>query len=982
MKKLVWGVLPLIVFFPGAATSLGLGGIEVDSALNQPLRAEITLLSVHPDELEDITVRLASPEAFERVGIERPVILQKLQFKPTVLNGRAIIDVISREPIREPFLDFLVEIVWPNGRMIREYTILLDPPVLMERRAAVAPAAPVVRQRAPSPALSPAPRAASAKPVSPRPSAVTTRSGPAPDTYRVRRGDTLSGIVRQVNSSNRVSSQQMMIAMLRANPEAFTNNSIHNLKSGAVLRIPDAGQASAVSQPEAVAEVASQNALWREYHARAAGRQVQSQETLPEARDEPGAVVAIQPRDTGTRADGNLEILAASETGDEAGANAGAGDGAAVDAALAREIAESRLVENEALKSRVAELEAMVTQQEHVITLQNEELSVLQDRLVAEDLALEGGITVTGEDVAVELDPESSLMAGVDPGLDEAGELPLVDLDLATGEPGLEDPAVDELVSQALEPETAVEVTEADVSVSPLEVSAEEVAQPPAGLLDRMLSDDRILYGLGGGAVLLALIGLWMVSRRRRDADESDDMADLFATGARTLPSAAVAGGTTTAVRTGASQDSTRIGEAAAVGESVDETPEVDTFERTAQVMVTGQVGAGLLDTGAMQPGIETNEQAVDEVVSEADVYVAYGLFQQAEDLLKGAIENAPDTEIYRAKLAEAYFRDDNREAFVETAQEMAAAGQNQGEFWNRVVAMGQEISPEHALFAGADTGGLKAKDFLSNKPESTDLDMSADEAGPTGTQAIESGIPGDDFSADATDTEMFEMPAGQTAAIESVEDDDKPLDFDLEGLDFGEGDTEVRSESREASLDEGATLDFEISELNVSDDLGASMESGDATDLGVSGDLPGETAAFGELHEDDFDLTDDATTEDDNVVDLSGVTPEGDVSQEEIETELVEGLEGLEDLAAHFEEDIQTEHRGQETTQFDPADFETEIMGIGPEGDSVTTKLDLARAFIDMGDADGARSTLEEVVREGDDHQRHEAEELLKQIA
>lgn len=976
MKKLVWGMLPLIVFLPGAATSLGLGGIEVDSALNQPLRAEITLLSVHPEELEDITVRLASPEAFERVGIARPAALQKLQFTPAVLNGRAIIDVISREPIREPFLDFLVEVLWPNGRMIREYTILLDPPVLMERRAAAAPVAPVVRRSAPVREPAPVRRAASASPAPPRPSVASPAGVPSQDSYRVRRGDTLSGIVRQVNPSNRVSSQQMMIAMLRANPQAFTRNSIHNLKSGAVLRIPDAAEAGAVSQPEAVAEVASQNALWREYHARAAGRQVQSQEALPEARGEQARVDVKTTGDAETRADGSLEILAGSETDEASGA--GSGDGAAVDAALAREIAESRAVENETLKARVAELEAMVSQQERVITLQSEELSVLQDRLVQEDVPPEAVVIESGEDIAAV--PQDEVLAGLDTDTVETTELPLVGEDLIATETETADPLMEEVVTQVLDPEAGVEVAETDVAVSAPEVSTEEVTPvAPAGLFDRFFADARILYGLGGGAVLLALIGLWMVGRRRREVDESDDMSELFTTGAHTLPAAAVAG--VGAVAHGAAAQAAIMGGKTPSDEgAAAEASEIDTFERTAQVMGTGQVGAGLLDTGAIQPGTETNEQAVDEVVSEADVYVAYGLFQQAEDLLKDAIEKDPDAEIYRAKLAEAYYRDDNREALVETAEGMAAAGKNHGEFWNRVVAMGQEISPEHTLFAGVDTGGLKAGDFIKDKPASTDLDMSADEPGQIGVQEVDSKqLP---ESAERVETEMLEMPVDGTLEVESIQGDDKPLDFDLDGLEFGAGDAETKGVSADASLDEAATLDFEISELDVSGELGETTDGGDAADLGVSGGFAGETAEFEEYLEEDPGLPGGETAEIENVVDLGGEPPEGQAAPDEVETEIVEGLDGLEDLAAHFEEDLSSTEPVQETTQFDPTDFETEIMGAGPEGDSVATKLDLARAFIDMGDAEGAKSTLEEVVREGDDHQRHEAEALLKQIA
>ena len=142
MRKLALVVLTGFLI-PGLAHALGLGEIKVDSALNQPLKAEITVLSANPDEVIDIVAKLADQEAFDRLGLERPYGLTKLQFKPAVRDGVPVIVVTTRQPVKEPFLDFLLDVRWPKGRLLREYTILLDPPVLMESRA-VATQAPEV----------------------------------------------------------------------------------------------------------------------------------------------------------------------------------------------------------------------------------------------------------------------------------------------------------------------------------------------------------------------------------------------------------------------------------------------------------------------------------------------------------------------------------------------------------------------------------------------------------------------------------------------------------------------------------------------------------------------------------------------------------------------------------------------------------------------------------------------------------------------
>ena len=134
-RKLLTVLIAGVLFVPTTGFTLGLGEIEVNSALNQRLNAEIELLSAEPEDTENIIVKLASRKEFSRAGLDRPYLLNDLRFKSEIIDGVAHIKVSSGSPIREPFINFLIEIDWPNGHLLREYTVLLDPPVFMTQAA-------------------------------------------------------------------------------------------------------------------------------------------------------------------------------------------------------------------------------------------------------------------------------------------------------------------------------------------------------------------------------------------------------------------------------------------------------------------------------------------------------------------------------------------------------------------------------------------------------------------------------------------------------------------------------------------------------------------------------------------------------------------------------------------------------------------------------------------------------------------------------
>ncbi|HET8698220.1 MAG TPA: FimV/HubP family polar landmark protein, partial [Gammaproteobacteria bacterium] len=271
-----WGVTPLLAA-PLGAWGLGLGDIELQSALNQPFQAQIVLVSATPEELAGLKIALAGDDAFSRYGLERPAFLSQLQFRiVTDRAGRSVVQVSSRESIAEPFVTLLVEATWPRGRLLREYTVLLDPPVLLPAPAAPTPVQPVETRRAePSepaapitrPAPPPAPRPQPATPPSiapsssPAPAPLSTSVSPEGTYGPVQRAETLWAIAERFRPDG-VSMNQMMVALFQANPQAFGGN-MNVLRVGAVLRMPQTSDLQNLSASTANAEVQRQTDEWQ-----------------------------------------------------------------------------------------------------------------------------------------------------------------------------------------------------------------------------------------------------------------------------------------------------------------------------------------------------------------------------------------------------------------------------------------------------------------------------------------------------------------------------------------------------------------------------------------------------------------------------------------------------------------------------------------------------------------------------------------------
>src|SRR3990167_4344827 len=366
------------------AHALGLGEVTLQSALNQPLVAEIELLEVRDLASNEVIPTLASPEAFTKAGVDRQFFLTDLKFTPVLKpNGKSVIRVTSSKPMREPYLNFLVEVLWPNGRLLREYTVLLDPPLYTPQ--SVIPAAAQMPVAAPAPAprvQAPAPRPASAavKPVAPTAPAAPAAPAAKPlegNEYKTTANDTLWEIAQRARAGGSV--HQAILAIHDLNPDAFIGSNINRLKSGQVLRLPDEQQVKSRAQGEAIAQVAEQNTAWRE------GRSVAASARQLDATKRTSAAATPAKLETGD----SLKLVAADSGKATAGSDKGAADSKALTDKLAvtQESLDSSRRENDELKGRMTDLQSQLDKLQRLIQLKDDQMAKLQADLAAQGQA-------------------------------------------------------------------------------------------------------------------------------------------------------------------------------------------------------------------------------------------------------------------------------------------------------------------------------------------------------------------------------------------------------------------------------------------------------------------------------------------------------------------------------------------------------------------------------------------------------------------
>lgn len=370
LRLALW--VPLL-FVSAPAWSLGLSEIEVDSALNERFSATIDLMDAGDLQKEEVLVSLASREDFDRVGVERFFYLTDMTFEVD-MRGAPKIRVGSSQVISEPYLNFLVEVRWPRGRLLKEYTVLLDPPTF-------------------SAAAAPAVQAPSSTPSQPQPAAERQTSGDrlaVPSRPQPRRqvtagdgevvsttDDTLWKIASRTLPSERVTVNQQMVAIQRLNPQAFIRNNINLLKAGYRLKLPTESEALATEHEDAVAMAREQTAAWRDPGAQ---QVADSTPTEPLRSQVDATAEPAQPQDTRPAGEGQVRIVA--NSGELSQGSAAEGDPAAAELLESNETLNRQVEELNYQLDREKELAATQLElKDRQLEVRDQELAQLQERL-------------------------------------------------------------------------------------------------------------------------------------------------------------------------------------------------------------------------------------------------------------------------------------------------------------------------------------------------------------------------------------------------------------------------------------------------------------------------------------------------------------------------------------------------------------------------------------------------------------------------
>ncbi|MDH4656663.1 MULTISPECIES: FimV/HubP family polar landmark protein [unclassified Pseudomonas] len=998
VRKLVLAIAAASALTSGVANALGLGEVTLRSSLNQPLDAEIELLEVRDLASAEVKPILASAEEFSKAGVDRQYFLQDLKFTPVVKpNGRSVIRVTSSKPVREPYLNFLVEVLWPNGRLLREYTLLLDPPLYSPQAAAAAAPKIPVAAPAPRPAVAPSPAPVRSAPatssVAPRPSAPAPAPVPAPapaakaptDQYRTTSRDTLWEIAERTRASGSV--HQAMLAIQDLNPDAFVDGNINRLKSGQVLRLPDEKQIASRTQAEAISQVQAQNTAWSEGRSLAGEGKRQLDATKRSSAD-------VAPEKVETQ--DSLRLVSAASGKASSGSDKGAnGESKALSDKLAvtQESLDSTRRENDELKSRMTDLQSQMDKLQRLIQLKDDQLAKLQSNMANQGKQAPAA-SATAAPAAVAAAPAQPAATPAQPAAaapaqpaqpaaqpaapaaanpTPAPAQPAAPAAAAPAQPAAAAPAQPIAPTQptapaqpaapaAAQPPKPAEPAKPAAPVKPVQTApAAPVVEPPqSSIIDDVLANPMLLL-LAGGSALVALLVLLMVLSRRNALKEAELQNGLAAQddensfdGDLDLKDDGFSG-----------LDSPDLD--AAVADAPDAAP------AKADERVTAQTG---------------------DVISEADIYIAYGRFNQAGELLQNAINDEPHRSDLRLKLMEVYAELGDREGFARQESELREIGGANGEIeqlkgkYPAMAVAAVAASAAAGLAAADDLDGFSLDDLTlddvpANAPTAgsadlddafdlslddldSDLDLELADEKPTVIQPA--AAPVDDLGLD--DLEL-DLPAAPVKA-----ESDLDFDLDIGGSDellTGDESLELSDDLADFSLDlepttQPATADEEDFLLSLDSDLDTPLTAEAPAPLAEkeSEGLLGLPADF-DLSLPDEPIAEPLADNDSFAAQLDEVTAELDQLSDSLQkAPEPEPVAVLEDETADL---------GLGLGEEDDFDF---LSGT----DETATKLDLARAYIDMGDTEGARDILDEVLSEGSDTQQQEARELIARLS
>ena len=861
-----------IATLPFSAHAAGLGKLTVLSALGQPLRAELEI-SASREEMSSLIAKVASVDAFRQANIDYVSALAGLRFKlDKHPSGDAYFKISSDRPVNDPFLDFLIELNWSSGRLVREYTFLLDPPEA-KTVSSVAPApsvvAPEIKSEAPTASPVPkveeqpsAPVAVESKRMNPMTSAdaAASKSGSSENatSRAVKNGDTLGKIAAEVKPEG-VSLDQMLVALFEINKTAFDGNNVNRLRAGKILTIPDAEAAKAVDPAEAhkiVRAHATDFAAYRRKLAEAATAVAPTQAETP--RQEASGKIAPKVEDKTPQPSGKDKLQVSRTETAKSPKTAGGLD-------------EDLVARDKALKdanSRIAELEKNLGDLKKLAELKSQSGADLQKQAQAAKQA-----------------PAVDVKPAVAPPAPPADETPAVQASpVAVVPPPASQPVVE---AQAPAPSLP----------QPQPQPQPKSAPPPLPPEEPSFLDENMPYVAGGGGLLVLLAGYFGFKawkRKRSDVDGS-------VSGSQAAYSAA------------------------------------DISDNSVFSASTGQrvdTGTGVTDGSDSGSSNADSTRAVESVdpLQEAEVYLAYGRDTQAEEILLDALETSPSRLAIHGKLLEIYAARHSAPQFATLAADVHRQTNGSGPEWEHALALGRVLDPTNPLFGG----NLAA--VVSAPPADEPVAVHSAPVESPAPVAVSEPVPEAlDFELDMGSPAVPE-PSTVPAEPASVVEEASGLDFDL-GMDAPATETNSAGSEAAAFSDSNALdIDFDLLDIGAAPApaLAASPASDENSidfDLGESSVVTDAAGQADKPLDFDFDIGDGAGT---------GTS---DVDFSSINLDLDEPLPALAESADN------------------------------PES---ATKLELAQAYREMGDQEGARGLLQEVVQEGSPAQQELARSKL----
>ncbi len=779
----VYKVLLLLlvsVWVTPAGATVTLGEIDVRSFLNQPLQAQISAQGSGLAE-PGIEIRLASEEVYSRAGMVRSALPSDLEIQLEGTGTNRLIRLTTQRPVREPYLGLLLEARWSAGRIFREYTILLDPPVAFSPERSVAPvvSAPVAptTRPAPAPVLAPEP----ARPAPARPA--------TPTFYTVQRGDTLGNIIRRQGYVG-VSSEQAMLAILQANPQAFVGQNVNELRAGVELRLPGQGEVAAISDWEARQEIERQTRAWRERDTVRTPPPPAPQpevapvpERLPTPTDElpvealpspeeatpapavEEAVPMVPERPEAVPAD-RLEILA--EAADSPGNAVGT-----TDMRILQEALLSQQAAMASLRDELRSLRSELSERDQLIRVVNDEFAQLQERFRElqtqmrrqfSDAGFREGMTVTERILS---DPLVMALGGI------AILLFLL------------------LIITALRP-----------------------ARSGRGqrLPEDFVVDDPALVPLGPAGA---------------ESPSPPPPAPRPASRARTSsPDPAPRREAVPARGTGAAAAAALVGTAAGTSATSRATPKSGTD--------AGRRPAPAPETGPPAESQNVGLDMDDDLLADVDLYLAYGMNDQAISALEHAIKDGHDGNDYRVRLMEAYAANNDAQAARTAAADLRERlSPGDDELRERVAAVEQRFR------GGADRAG-------SQVVPDNDLGPESDVAWDTGSDS------------NALDFDSFDFPPPDeyreedTPEIRASNYDPNVLRFDLDETDelpdFGSQEKDAGFSEQSARREASVPVDPPVKDARSSEESTGFGSPGMETDTSENGMRLSLAEAFAEM--------------------------------------------------------------------------------------------------------------------------------------